>query len=176
MTSPYWLRISFGVLVVINMVSIQLDGKQSLKIKSKGGLGIRNLMFAKHALMAKNLFAILNEDDKFWVMINCGLIFSNLNTLTRNLLRIPTILPLLGFAKLFLKLLILSVSTSKLSLAILSLPMFGRTLGFTMFLWFTSLPISIWISLWKIFPCWILSLIFNGILMLLVISWVPMLT
>lgn len=37
--------------------------------KADGGLGIRNLRNAKFALMSKNVFSVLNSDDKLWVHI-----------------------------------------------------------------------------------------------------------
>ncbi|XP_039130949.1 uncharacterized protein LOC120267377 [Dioscorea cayenensis subsp. rotundata] len=37
--------------------------------KPEGGLEIRNLVLAKHSLMAKNIFKYLNDDDYFWVNI-----------------------------------------------------------------------------------------------------------
>ena len=37
--------------------------------KSEGGLGIRNLKLAQHSLMAKNVFTVLNNDNKLWVNI-----------------------------------------------------------------------------------------------------------
>lgn len=35
--------------------------------KSEGGLGLRNLRNVKHSLMAKNIFSILNSNNKIWV-------------------------------------------------------------------------------------------------------------
>lgn len=40
--------------------------------KIEGGLGIINLIFVKHTLMAKNIFAILNSENKTWVEIFKG--------------------------------------------------------------------------------------------------------
>lgn len=37
--------------------------------KSEGGLGHRNLLLAKHSLMAKNVFKYLNAENVFWVDI-----------------------------------------------------------------------------------------------------------
>lgn len=37
--------------------------------KPNGGLGLWNLRLAKHSLMAKNVFNLLNKDDYIWVDI-----------------------------------------------------------------------------------------------------------
>lgn len=37
--------------------------------KTEGGLGNRNLRIAKIALMSKNVFSVLNQDDKLWIHI-----------------------------------------------------------------------------------------------------------
>lgn len=57
------------MLVTTNVVSIQLDGILSLKIKLRMVLESEILLYAKHALIAKNLFAVLTEDNKLWVDI-----------------------------------------------------------------------------------------------------------
>lgn len=42
---------------------------QSKPEGEEGGLGIKNLRLVKHSLMAKNIFAILDSDNKIWVDI-----------------------------------------------------------------------------------------------------------
>lgn len=49
--------------------SMLLVGVMSLIVNVRGGLAVRNLFIAKHALLAKHVFKYLNHDSVLWVDI-----------------------------------------------------------------------------------------------------------